>query len=78
VTTRIGSLVELIGTNRGLLVEPNRPHSLARSVLYLLKNPQRAAELGKNAERFASEFPRWNDVSERMIDLIGEATLQTK
>ncbi|MFB0522425.1 MAG: glycosyltransferase family 4 protein [Candidatus Bathyarchaeia archaeon] len=70
VTTRIGSLVEMIGSDRGVLAEPGRPDSLGRCISYLFRNPKRLAELGRNAERFALDFPSWDEISRRMIDIV--------
>ena len=58
VSTRVGGLPDLIGHGRhGLLVEPGDPGALAAAVGALLRNPERARELGAaGRERRRSEF----------------------
>ena len=58
VATHIGGISEVIINNRtGLLVPPKDSAALTNAVMYLLNNPQRAKELGKNGrELVLSKF----------------------
>jgi glycosyltransferase involved in cell wall biosynthesis len=78
VATRVGGLPDLIEQGRhGLLVEPGDARALADSVGTLLRNPQRARELGRlGQERRRAEFSIDNTVRtlERMyLELAGRA-----
>lgn len=54
VATRVGGIPELVRHEQdGLLVEPERPQELAAAIASLLRDPERAARLARNArERF--------------------------
>jgi glycosyltransferase involved in cell wall biosynthesis len=52
VASRIGGNVELIESNRGILVEPDDDTRLASAVEILLGNSDRRAEIGQNAKKF--------------------------
>lgn len=59
VTTRVGGMTEIIapadGEKRGLAMPPREPEELARAIDYLLKNPQEATGLAREAKRFLKE-----------------------
>jgi len=53
----------------GILVEPKNADELAEKIKYLLNNPERASELGKNArQRIEAEF-QWRVIVEKLENI---------
>ncbi len=52
VVTRVGGLVDTVHDGEtGLVVDPDNPRDLARGILDLLRDPERARTLGRNGRR---------------------------
>lgn len=73
VATNVGGIPEMIGDGvEGLLVAPGDPPALANAVAELLRDPERAAEMGRRGhERRRSEFDV-DTMVRRMEDLYEE------
>ncbi|NEO43822.1 MAG: glycosyltransferase family 4 protein [Moorea sp. SIO4A3] len=76
VATPVGGIPDVIIPDQtGLLVPEKNPHALAKAVLELLANPERAAELGRNGlsdvqSRFSWEriIKLWQQVFVKAVD----------
>ncbi len=69
IATPIGGIPEAIVDGRdGILVEPS-PDRIAEKILYLLKNKDKAEELGRNAKKVSEEKFTWEKAASRFIDL---------
>ncbi len=56
VVTRVGGMVDTVRDGEtGILVDPDSPRDLARGILDLLREPERARTLGRNGRRFMLE-----------------------
>ncbi len=56
VASAVGDMLELIHNGKtGLLVEPQNPEALASALISLLRDPEAAAQLGRDARQFACE-----------------------
>lgn len=56
VVTRVGGMVDTVRDGEtGILVDPDNPRDLARGILDLLRDPERARTLGRNGRRFMLE-----------------------
>lgn len=74
VTTRVGSLPELVAHGHtGLLVPPGDPHALRSAIDTLLSDPQRAEQLGRAGRSAMLERATWADVAKRFVALYEEA-----
>lgn len=63
VTTNLGTLSEIVGGDRGILIEPNNAQALAQAILFLVDHPKRTAQIGKNAQRFVAGLISWDQVA---------------
>ena len=73
VTTNLGSLSEIVGDDRGILIEPNSAEALAQAVLFLADHPEESALIGKNAQRFVASLPDWEHVALQFAEVLNEA-----
>ncbi len=73
VASRVGGIPEVVdGSVTGLLVPPNDPASLADALNTLLRDPERAAEMGQAGRaRAAAEFS-WDTVAQQTAALYAE------
>jgi len=69
ITTTVSGLTELIGNNRGLLIEPGNANELAKEIYYLAKNPEEAEALGRRARSYISKFPDWSKLAKHIVAL---------
>ncbi|GAK57263.1 putative glycosyl transferase, group 1 [Candidatus Vecturithrix granuli] len=75
VASSVGGIPEMIESGKtGLLIPPQNPEALARAVLFLLKHPEKAAEMGNAAyQRIQRDFylqtqvARTEDIYEHLI-----------
>jgi glycosyltransferase involved in cell wall biosynthesis len=68
VASNVDGNNELITNNHnGFLVDPNDYEAMADKILYLLKNPSTAVELGKNAQNTVRQAFSWVAVAERYM-----------
>jgi phosphatidylinositol alpha-1,6-mannosyltransferase len=72
ITTNLGTLAEMVGDGRGLLIEPNDAKALAHAVLYLADHPHQAAQIGKKAKQFVAGLGDWDRVAHDFEELLGE------
>lgn len=72
VTTNLGSLPEVIGDDRGILIEPGNFESLAKVILFLADHPKESAQIGENARKYAANLPTWEHVADQFNDLLKE------
>jgi glycosyltransferase involved in cell wall biosynthesis len=49
ISTRVGGVPDYLDESTGILIEPGNPNVLAEKIVYLLKNPEIAAGMGKKA-----------------------------
>jgi len=68
VGTRIGGMLDtVLDGETGLLVEPERPDLLAKAVVSLLEDPNRAKQMGIKGRARAVERFSWRARSERLL-----------
>jgi glycosyltransferase involved in cell wall biosynthesis len=77
VTTDVGSLSEIVGDDRGILIGPNNADALARVVLFLADHQEKVASIGKNAQRFAASLPDWEQVTLQFEEVLHETIQRT-
>jgi glycosyltransferase involved in cell wall biosynthesis len=63
VTTKICGLPELIGNDKGVLVEPNNPKDLALAICQLYHDPEKRGEIGRKAREFMLNQPDWTSIT---------------
>lgn len=73
VTTNLGSLPEIVGGDRGILIDPNNPEQLATVILYLAGRADISLHLGEIARKFASALPSWDDVTIDLMQVLNAA-----
>ena len=72
ITTNLGTISEIIGNNRGILIEPSNPQSLAQAVLFLIDHPEKQMAIGQNAKKFVSNLPNWDQIARQYENLINQ------
>ena len=70
ITTKLSTLSEIMGNDRGILIEPNSPRALAQAVLNLMDHPEQSASIGKNAQRFVASLDNWDQVTQHFEVLL--------
>jgi glycosyltransferase involved in cell wall biosynthesis len=60
VTSNVGALADVIGRDRGILVEPSHACWLAEAILFLAQHPKYARHMTKRAKEFVSRLPSWD------------------
>jgi glycosyltransferase involved in cell wall biosynthesis len=74
IGTRFGHLPELIrDTERGLIFEPGRPDDLSSKIGYMMDNPDKVAEMGKNARIFAEQELSAEKHYQELVEIYNEA-----
>jgi glycosyltransferase involved in cell wall biosynthesis len=64
--SRIGGIEELVQDGKtGVLFPPDDPESLARTILDLMKDPDRRKRIGEEARRAVCESRNWKKITER-------------
>ncbi|HTD21232.1 MAG TPA: glycosyltransferase family 4 protein [Terriglobales bacterium] len=56
----------------GLLIDPLNPEAIAEALVWLLRNPSQAAEMGRNGQRAVAETYNWESESQRLMDTYAE------
>ncbi len=70
ITSNVGGLTEVNLNNKtGLVIKPNKPLELAKSIISLHDNEKLRLKFGKNARKRVIEFYSWENNVEKMIDL---------
>ena len=72
VTTKIGALSEIVGEDRGILIEPKRADELAQAILDIANHPKESAYIRKKARRYASNLPTWEEVTFQFSEMLNE------
>ena len=79
VATKIASIPELLGNGeRGILIEPKNARSLAEGVLKLIKNPEIANRLVKNANSFCLKELTVDKMMDKTIAIYEEVVSSSK
>jgi hypothetical protein len=58
-------IVETAGC--GLLVDPRNPAAIAKAILWIMRNPSQAAEMGRNGQSAVAEKYNWEREAESLI-----------
>jgi glycosyltransferase involved in cell wall biosynthesis len=67
VATKVGGVPDLISDGKtGLLVEPNDPGGLAKALLSLLEDPEKAKVMGANAKKTVGKDYTWPRIVNRL------------
>jgi len=72
VTTKIGAISEIVGEDRGMLIEPNRADELAEAILNIADHPKESAYIREKARRYASNLPTWDEVTLQFSEMLNE------
>ena len=73
VATRVGALAEVVRDNEtGLLVPPDDPTALAKALIALLGDVERAQQLGRAGRAWVMERYRWDDNVAQMLQIYEE------
>lgn len=70
VTTRIRTLKQIVGEDRGILIEASDPHQLAEAILRIVDGDLDLATIEANARKFALSIPSWTDAAQRSISVL--------
>jgi len=78
VATRVGGVPDLIIDKKtGLLVEPNDPGGLAKALISLLKDPEKAKAMGVSARKTVGKDYTWPRIVDRLEDIYYEVIGQS-
>jgi glycosyltransferase involved in cell wall biosynthesis/predicted nucleotidyltransferase len=72
IATDVGTLPEIVGEGRGIVIQPNDSGELATVVSFLTEHPEDVSRLEKNAQAYASNFPTWDLVAARLASMCDE------
>jgi glycosyltransferase involved in cell wall biosynthesis len=73
IVTKVGSLSELVGGNKGISIRANDANELSKVILYAINHPERSKELANNARNFAANLPDWEEVAQTTLTLLARA-----
>lgn len=77
VTTNLGILPEILGKDRGILIEPGESDALAQAILFLSEHPKELSQIGSNAKRFVDSFSNWDNLTLKFVSLLKEVVEET-
>ena len=77
VTTTVGPIPEVVGEGAALMIPPDSPADLARSILTLLGSPRLASEMGAEGRKRAQKFS-WAHAGERLDALYTELAREAR
>lgn len=60
------------GVQCGLLVDPQDPNDIAHAMQWILENPEKAKQMGKNGKRAVEETYNWEKESKKLISMYNE------
>ena len=73
IATRVGGIPELLGNNRGFLIDyPPEINTLAKMTVYLLSNPSLSMRIGLEARKFVLPKFSWRSVTEDLFEIYNE------
>jgi phosphatidyl-myo-inositol dimannoside synthase len=70
ITTNLGGLPEILGKDRGIIIESGNSDELAEAILFLAKNPEKNKFLGENAQKFVSYLPTWDEITQQFEKIL--------
>jgi glycosyltransferase involved in cell wall biosynthesis len=73
ITTNLGTISEIVGDGRGVLIEPGHPDELAKAVLSL-EHGSGKSDVGGKALKFASALPDWDTVTANLLHVLCRVT----
>ena len=73
ISTRVGAIPELVGSNAGLLVEPGNVGALRAALERVLTEPDLLNALTRGAEAVRGTLPRWQDSCALMSRILEQA-----
>ncbi|HVE65923.1 MAG TPA: glycosyltransferase, partial [Thermoanaerobaculia bacterium] len=73
VASRIGSLVDLLEPDCGLLCEPGDPVALASALRRLRDDPELARRLGERARDKALAHATWDRTVDRLLEILAKS-----
>jgi glycosyltransferase involved in cell wall biosynthesis len=69
VSTKVGSIPEVVNEDTGITVEPRNIDQLESAIRVLINNPERTAEMGRRGRKLAEERYSWGYVAGRLRNL---------
>ena len=70
ITTSVVEIKEEIIDNKtGIIIEPDNPTILAKSIIYLLEHSTIRIQMGGNGKKFVIERHSWDNVAKRVVDV---------
>tara|TARA_Y100000741_G_scaffold362045_1_gene347097 strand:+ start:4545 stop:5645 length:1101 start_codon:yes stop_codon:yes gene_type:complete len=70
ITSNVGGLTEVnVNKITGIVIEPNNPQKLAKSIINLYENEKLRLKLGKGARKRVVEKYNWNSCVDNMINI---------
>jgi glycogen(starch) synthase len=73
VVSNVGGLAEFVRDGKnGLTVEPNNPEQLARKILYLFNNREKAREISGNGYRMVKDKYSWDEIARKTEEVYEE------
>jgi glycosyltransferase involved in cell wall biosynthesis len=75
VTTRIRTLGEIVGKDRGVLIEASDSDQLEEAILQIVNGKIDSERIKANAREYVASMPTWTDVTERTISVLENAVL---
>jgi glycosyltransferase involved in cell wall biosynthesis len=74
VATKVGGIPEVIKSGSdGLLVDAMKPDEIAKAIITLLKNPELATRLGKNALKKIKDRYTWEKIVQQYEQVYEES-----
>jgi glycosyltransferase involved in cell wall biosynthesis len=70
VSTKTGSMNELLGDRRGILIDPGSTEQLAHTLNLLYDRPEYRFTIAQKAKQWTAQRPSWNDVAELMTKVL--------
>jgi len=74
ITTAVASIPELVGTDRGFLVEPGAVGSLAAQLREVAGDPEMVRERGQRARDFVQTQRTWEEMGQVLEQVLREAS----
>jgi glycosyltransferase involved in cell wall biosynthesis len=69
ITTRVSGLPELVGDERGFLVDPANETELANAIHFIARNSEEASERARKAAEYVLTLPQWNHYAKYVLEL---------
>jgi glycosyltransferase involved in cell wall biosynthesis len=60
------------GSDCGICVDPLDPQAIAKAIDFLVSNPERAEEMGRNGKKAVLELYNWGTEETKLLDLYGQ------